>query len=206
MKRKDIIIIIAISIILSLGMIIFHSTKSSDILLDKSENTKISEKIKAEDNDAVIEQDSAAVKNEKVVVYISGEVVNPQVVEMKDGDRLIDAVEKCGGMTENADKNAVNLALLLKDEDHYVIPKIGENLQLNTSSNNKSSQNNNLVNINTADKTTLISLPSIGEKTAEKIIQYRETNGNFKSIDDIKNINGIGEKKFEQIKDLITVK
>ena len=206
MKRKDIIIIITISIILSLGMIIFHSTKSSDILLDKNENTKISEKIKAEDNDAVIEQDSATVKNEKVVVYISGEVVNPQVVEMKDGDRLIDAVEKCGGMTENADKNAVNLALLLKDEDHYVIPKIGENLQLNTSSNNKSSQNNNLVNINTADKTILISLPSIGEKTAEKIIQYRETNGNFKSIDDIKNINGIGEKKFEQIKDLITVK
>ncbi|EHL13074.1 hypothetical protein HMPREF9629_00374 [Peptoanaerobacter stomatis] len=206
MKRKDIIIIITISIILSLGMIIFHSTKSSDILLDKSENTKISEKIKAEDNDAVIEQDSAAVKNEKVVVYISGEVVNPQVIEMKDGDRLIDAVEKCGGMTENADKNAVNLALLLKDEDHYVIPKIGENLQLNTSSNNKSLQNNNLVNINTADKTILISLPSIGEKTAEKIIQYRETNGNFKSIDDIKNINGIGEKKFEQIKDLITVK
>ncbi|EHL18213.1 comEA protein [Peptoanaerobacter stomatis] len=206
MKRKDIIIIITISIILSLGMIIFHSTKSSDILLDKSENTKISEKIKAEDNDAVIEQDSAAVKNEKVVVYISGEVVNPQVIEMKDGDRLIDAIEKCGGMTENADKNAVNLALLLKDEDHYVIPKIGENLQLNTSSNNKSLQNNNLVNINTADKTILISLPSIGEKTAEKIIQYRETNGNFKSIDDIKNINGIGEKKFEQIKDLITVK
>ncbi|MGP1411208.1 MAG: helix-hairpin-helix domain-containing protein [Peptoanaerobacter stomatis] len=206
MKRKDIIIIITISIILSLGMIIFHSTKSSDILLDKSENTKISEKIKAEDNDAVIEQDSAAVKNEKVVVYISGEVVNPQVIEMKDGDRLIDAVEKCGGMTEKADKNAVNLALLLKDEDHYVIPKIGENLQLNTSSNNKSLQNNNLVNINTADKTILISLPSIGEKTAEKIIQYRETNGNFKSIDDIKNINGIGEKKFEQIKDLITVK
>ena len=206
MKRKDIIIIITISIILSLGMIIFHSTKSSDILLDKNENTKISEKIKAEDNDAVIEQNSSAVKNEKVVVYISGEVVNPQVVEMKDGDRLIDAVEKCGGMTENADKNAVNLALLLKDEDHYVIPKIGENLQLNTSSNNKSSQNNNLVNINTADKTILISLPSIGEKTAEKIIQYRETNGNFKSIDDIKNINGIGEKKFEQIKDLITVK
>lgn len=206
MKRKDIIIIITISIILSLGMIIFHSTKSYNILLDKNENTKISEKIKAEDNDAVIEQDSAAVKNEKVVVYISGEVVNPQVIEMKDGDRLIDAVEKCGGMTENADKNAVNLALLLKDEDHYVIPKIGENLQLNTSSNNKSSQNNNLVNINTADKTTLISLPSIGEKTAEKIIQYRETNGNFKSIDDIKNINGIGEKKFEQIKDLITVK
>ncbi len=206
MKRKDIIIIITISIILSLGMIIFHSTKSYNILLDKNENTKISEKIKAEDNDAVIEQDSAAVKNEKVVVYISGEVVNPQVIEMKDGDRLIDAVEKCGGMTENADKNAVNLALLLKDEDHYVIPKIGENLQLNTSSNNKSLQNNNLVNINTADKTILISLPSIGEKTAEKIIQYRETNGNFKSIDDIKNINGIGEKKFEQIKDLITVK
>ncbi|WP_455088994.1 helix-hairpin-helix domain-containing protein [Peptoanaerobacter stomatis] len=206
MKRKDIIIIITISIILSLGMIIFHSTKSSDILLDKNENTKISEKIKADDNDAVIEQDSAAVKNEKVVVYISGEVVNPQVIEMKDGDRLIDAVEKCGGMTEKADKNAVNLALLLKDEDHYVIPKIGENLQLNTSSNNKSLQNNNLVNINTADKTILISLPSIGEKTAEKIIQYRETNGNFKSIDDIKNINGIGEKKFEQIKDLITVK
>lgn len=206
MKRKDIIIIIAISIILSLGMIIFHSTKSSNILLDKSENIEIAEKIEEDDNDAVIEQNSAVVKNEKVVVYISGEVVNPQVVEMKDGDRLIDAVEKCGGMTENADKNAVNLALLLKDEDHYVIPKIGENLQLNTSSNNKSSQNNNLVNINTADKTTLISLPSIGEKTAEKIIQYRETNGNFKSIDDIKNINGIGEKKFEQIKDLITVK
>lgn len=211
MKKKDVILIIIISVILSLAMIFFNIKRENNIIIDKTQDEEIQNNSQnpVKENDSIIinnDSNSENVTNQKVVVYISGEVKNPQVVEMKTGDRLIDAIEKCGGMTDDADKNAVNLALLLKDEDHYVVPKKGETI-INSSNNAISSNPNssNLVNINTADKSQLSTLPSIGEKTAEKIIQYRESNGKFKKIDDIKNVTGIGDKKFEQIKDMITI-
>lgn len=208
MKKKDMVLIAIISVILSGFMIFFNSNKQDNVILDKTQ--EISSKDDEKKNDTIIvtqDENSNDVTNKKVVVYISGEVKNPQVVEMKIGDRLIDAIEKCGGMTQEADKDMVNLALLLKDEDHYVVPKKGEAVQtVHTDTKyNINSKNSGLVNINTADKTLLTTLPSIGEKTAERIIQYRETNGKFQSIEDIKNVNGIGDKKFEQIKDLITI-
>jgi competence protein ComEA len=113
--------------------------------------------------------------------------------------------------TESADLNKINLAMKLKDESHYIIPKLGENNESYSNnifeSNTQSSTNiqSNLININNANAAQLDTLPGIGEATANKIINHREENGLFKSIEEIKKVNGIGDKKYEEIKSLISI-
>lgn len=162
------------------------------------------------------------VKNSgKITIYVSGEVNSPGVVELDSNDRLIDGVKLCEGLTKEADMNNINLAMKIQDEGHYVIPKIGENTQVNAQDNINVSQNtdtnpnanqgmdnntdNSKVNINSADITQLDSLPGVGEVTAQKIIDYREKNTKFKSIEEIKNVKGIGENKFNDLKDYISI-
>lgn len=162
------------------------------------------------------------VKNSgKITIYVSGEVNSPGVVELDSNDRLIDGVKLCEGLTKEADMNNINLAMKIQDEGHYVIPKIGENTQVNSQDNINVSQNtdtnpnanqsvnnntdNSKVNINSADITQLDSLPGVGEVTAQKIIDYREKNTKFKSIEEIKNVKGIGENKFNDLKDYISI-
>jgi len=242
MKKKEIIISVAIAFVLSLIMFFVTQSKGSgNMIVDKSsknkalksQNTeniqdkKLEKSVNEDEKDQIDVKESTDNSGEKkiesseIAVYISGEVKSPQVVKMKTGDRLVDAVEKCGGMTKDADLNAVNLALLLKDEAHYIIPKIGDtNISTQSSANastsgektvnqssgnNTSNSSNTKVNINTADKTALMSLPSIGEKTAQKIIDYRENVGKFNTKEDLKNVSGIGDKKYSKLEELITV-
>lgn len=144
----------------------------------------------------------------EVVVYISGAVKNPGVLTMTSEDRLADAIEMIGGTVDGADMNAVNLAEKLADGKHYIIPKIGENVA--PSGNNQVSISNSKgsdgkININTATAEELDKLPGVGESTAQKIISYREESGGFKSIEELKNVNGIGDKKFEDMKDSVTI-
>ncbi|MBM7582663.1 competence protein ComEA [Caldicoprobacter guelmensis] len=147
----------------------------------------------------------------KIKVYIVGAVRYPGVIEVEEGSRLIDVLELAGGATEEADLERVNLALKVQDEGMYKIPKKGEELMVpdpnvsNTTSGIASGKGQQKVNINTADEAMLDTLPGIGPSKAKRIIEYREQNGPFKSIEEIKNVSGIGEKTFEQIKDLITV-
>lgn len=162
-------------------------------------------------------------ENSEIVVFISGEVSTCGVVKMKFNSRLIDAVEKLGGLTQNADMNRVNLAIKLEDGAHYIIPSvynnesqvIGNEVDSNdieecvkqdsydssSSIQNKSSK----IDINKASSSELKSLTGIGDVTASKIIEYRSQNGKFKTIDDIRMVKGIGEKKFESIKNDIKV-
>lgn len=141
-----------------------------------------------------------------ITIHISGEVNNPGIVNIEADKRLSDAVDKLGGVTENADLNNINLAMKIEDAKHYIIPKIGEEIKNNESINNENNNSNsNKVNINNATIEDLDKLPGIGEATANKIINYREENGDFKSIEELKNVNGIGSKKYEQIKDEITL-
>ena len=149
--------------------------------------------------------------NNTITVFVSGEINNPGVVTIESEKRLSDVVEILGGTTENADLNKVNLAMKLEDESHYIIPKIGENVEVHSNYTSVDSneiiqdEKSNLVNINKATIQELDILPGIGEAIANKIINYREENGQFKSIDEIKNVNGIGDKKYEEIKSLISV-
>lgn len=150
----------------------------------------------------------------KISIYISGAVNSPGVVELKSNERLMEGVKLCDGLTDEADTNRINLAMKVKDEGHYIIPKEGEEIALNDSNENVENNNNDnnsgegeskKININNASKEELDSLPGVGEVTAQKIIDYREENKEFKSIDEIKNVKGIGENKFNDLKDYICI-
>ena len=155
----------------------------------------------AEDDTPPLEPPKPPVK--KISVYVSGQVQNISVVELEDNGELkfIDAVNKAGGLTSLADSDAVNMANPLTDGQHIHIPT--KEIFLQQQSNSASS--GDLVNINTADADKLATLKGIGPALAQRIIEYREQNGAFKTVDEIKNVRGIGDKKFAAFKDKITV-
>lgn len=149
-------------------------------------------------------------KKEDMKVHITGEINNPGVYQIKQGDRLVDLVEKAGGLTQKADESKINLAMRLDDEMKIIIPNVDDNSSNketfdNVVINAYSDNDTGKVNINTADITKLQTLPNIGEKRAKAIIDYRQ-NTKFEKIEDIKNVTGIGDKYFEALKDQITVK
>ena len=175
----------------------------------KENNDKIDEKKEKVEN---IREESK-ISNKEITVFVSGEVNKPGVVTLKEGERLAVAVEKLGGTTKKADLNNINLAMKVKDEEHYIIPKYGdikreknnkeESITEKDNSNDK--EESQKININTASIEELDKLPGVGEATANKIVNHRKENGDFKNIEEIKNVNGIGDKKFENMKDLICV-
>lgn len=146
---------------------------------------------------------------EKIYVQISGEIKYPGVYEMENGDRVFQLVEKAGGLTENADINSINLSKKLIDGERVIIFAKNitneNNTTISQSGTTSTQRKSNLININTASKSELESLPGIGPTLAQRIIDYREINGYFQTIEDIKKVSGIGDKKFEAIKNLITV-
>lgn len=144
--------------------------------------------------------------DDRIGVYISGEVKNTGVYYLKKDSRITDLINICGGLTEEADVSKINPAQKLNDSDKIIIPKKEENLNnIETEDENKGVDNvQDKININTATKDELTSLNGIGEATANKIINYRNKN-KFKEIEDIMNVPGIGEAKFNNIKDYICV-
>ncbi len=139
-----------------------------------------------------------------VVVYICGAVVSPGVYELPPGSRIVDAVDLAGGLCENAEENYVNLAEIPADGQKIFIPTFEEAQDLKQLSQENSASHGK-VNINTADKALLCSLPGIGDTRAADIIAYRQKHGGFKAIEDIMQVSGIKEGSFQKIKDLITV-
>ena len=170
--------------------------------------------------------------NEKIIVHVSGAVNNEGIVELETNSRIANAIEKAGGVKENADMTNINLAYPLEDGMKIYIPTIEETQNKNSNdnkiiencvtsssggintkedsnleqNNNTSSITNKKVNINTASTEELDTLPGIGPSIASKIVEYREQNGKFNSIEEIKEVSGIGDAKYENIKDLISIK
>lgn len=154
-----------------------------------------------------------------IIIHIAGEVNNPGVVRMEEGKRIGDAIELAGGLTEYADITEINLAYVLEDGMKIKIPNLNdkdkenEEYIISDNGNDSRSENSNIrkdkgnmININKATQTELETLQGIGPSLATRIIEYREENGKFNSIEDIKNVSGIGENKYEAIKDSISVK
>ena len=221
------ICIIIVLVVLG-GVIIFFNT---DLEIDdniqvvsKSENEKIDtassinqeyeedrNKEYEKEINKQLEQEKRDNSKKSITIFISGEVKEQGVVTIESDKRLADAVNVLGGFTDEADLNKVNLAMKIEDEKHYIIPKQGEDLielneEENLGDNNGILQTeNNKVNLNTATLNELDTLPGVGEATATKIINYREEKGKFNTIEEIKNVNGIGDKKYENIKDMISV-
>ena len=168
------------------------------------------------------------IKEEKIFVDVKGAVKKPGVYEMNSSDHVIDAIKMAGGLKSNASTNNINLSKLVSNEMViYVftkneittkavnnVPCKCETITVNNCTDNnativnKESTDNNTsdkVNINKASKEELMKIKGLGESKAYAIITYRETNGNFKTIEDIKNVSGIGEALFDKIKDFITI-
>lgn len=149
----------------------------------------------------------------ELTIYVTGAVNKPGLVKVAEGARAADAINACGGLLPIADSEKINLAQNLKDGQQLKVPeKDRSNLKVDPSKidQSKADLSNNggsgeLVNINTADEKALDTLPGIGPAMAKRIIEYRETEGAFQSIEDIKKIRGIGEAKFAKLKDKICI-
>ena len=218
-KKLIILIILIIGIIIALIIYITSQNNNNEISLDSlvSGNENIAENINNEINNQSGNQLVNEIdKTEEIIIHIVGEVKKQGVVHLKQGDRIIDAIEKAGGETKNADLSQINLAYKLEDGqkiyipnknekiDEYITTSNGNNI-MNENNNETKERKENKVNINTANQSELDSLPGIGPSIAQRIIEYREENGNFKRIEDLQNVKGIGDAKFSDIKDNVTV-
>lgn len=193
--KKQIIIVVIASILI--GYYLFSNQKQNVVTENLTDftlqNTVQNEVINPEEN---IE--------ETILVHVAGQVANPGVVELKQGDRIQNAIEKAGGILETANLSNINLASFVEDGMKIYIPSVTENNEINISSQEEAVLNSK-ININTANQTQLEELEGIGEITASRIIEYRKQNGKFKTIEDLKNVKGIGDAKFDKIKDDIEV-
>ena len=139
-----------------------------------------------------------------IFVDIKGAVKNPGVYQMKVGDRVKDAIDAAGGLTEEADSQKVNLAKRLEDQMAIVVPKVGEEAEeIPAGETRKEATKEGKVNINTATVEELKTLKGVGEKKAEAIIEYRKKNGSFQTKEDLMKVRGIGKKLFESFQERI---
>lgn len=157
-------------------------------------------------------QESAASSVEEatpaeICVHVSGCVAEPGVRYLSEGARVAEAVEAAGGLSANADGDAVNLARVLVDGEQVYVPSVEEAAAAAPAGGGSggAAAATGRVNINTADAALLQTLDGVGEATALKIVKDREANGPFQTIEDLKRVSGIGDKKFEGLKDSICV-
>lgn len=144
-----------------------------------------------------------------IYVYVCGSVVSPGVYKCSKDDRIYTLIDMAGGFSEDANRNYLNLVEKVVDGQKVYVPSITESdsgMQADASNSGVQNDSGNvLVNINTATKEQLVTLPGIGDGRAKDIIEYREKNGRFKSIEDIKNVSGIKDALFEKLKDSICI-
>ena len=153
----------------------------------------------------LVEKTEVSTTQETVIfVDIKGEVKKPGVYQMKAGDRVKDALDAAGGLTEEADSQKVNLAKRLEDQMVIVVPKVGEEAEeIPAGATSKEEAKEGKVNINTATVEELKTLKGVGEKKAEAIIEYRKKNGSFQTKEDLMKVRGIGKKLFESFQERI---
>lgn len=202
LKEKKVIIFIVLIAIILIGKNIYDSTQKYDNSVN--ENQVIVNETKEEKGD-----------DEMIAVHITGAIKKDGVVRVKENSRIEDVIEKAGGLSEDADITNVNLAFVVEDGVKIRIPSINDEKEVEIVTENSGNgvevsdmqeeSSNGLININKATETELETLNGIGPSLALKIIEYREKNGKFKTVDDIKNVPGIGENKFNNIKDYIDV-
>lgn len=193
---------------------------SKNTVVSSSAVSGIASEISREEANEESETNANSAPNETWYVDIKGAIKVPQVVPVTPGMRVHDVVEMAGGVTGEADQSQVNLAQLVTDQMVIYVPKDGEEVSPSTEAlvadskvtesavseiSGDATSGGDLVNINTADTTMLQTLSGIGEKRAADIINYRETNGLFETVDDLDQVSGIGEKTMEKLRHLITV-
>ena len=160
----------------------------------------VSEKeVTKEEKEELVEQDL-------ITVDVKGAVKSPGIYDLPVGSRVNDAVQKAGGLTEQADSKSINLAQKVSDEALVYVPTKGEEANQQTNSGvSSSTSKDKKVNLNKASMEELKQVKGLGGKRAQDIIDHREANGKFKSVDELKKVSGIGAKTIEKLKDYVTV-
>lgn len=221
-----IIISVIIFMVLNIGKVKEFEEKETTGNIEKN-ITVSGENIGNKENEVNEEDKKENISSETgIFVHIDGYVNNPGVYQIKENERINVLIEKAGGLKNGYSIKNINLAAKLSDGDKVYIPSVEEektlgnqnqnnNISINTvgkhtnngnnSNNNVSITKNNKININTANVSELKQIIGIGESTANKIIDYRQNVGKFKKIEDIKEVKGIGESKFESLKNKITI-
>ena len=165
-----------------------------------SKESSSEKEIKKEEKEEPLEQD-------QITVDVKGAVKSPGIYDLPVGSRVHDAVQKAGGLTEEADSKSLNLAQKVSDEALVYVPSKGEEAasQQAASGTSPSTSKEKKVNLNKASLEELKQVKGLGGKRAQDIIDHRETNGKFKSVDELKKVSGIGAKTIEKLKDYVTV-
>ena len=165
-----------------------------------SKDSSSDKEVKKEEKDESPEQDL-------ITVDVKGAVKSPGIYDLPVGSRVHDAVQKAGGLTEDADSKSLNLAQKVSDEALVYVPTKGEEAvsQQTASGTTASTSKDKKVNLNKASLEELKKVKGLGGKRAQDIIDHRETNGKFKSVDELKKVSGIGAKTIEKLKDYVTV-
>lgn len=192
------------------------NNNNNDITIDISKQNNTEKQILEKEtqtqqtNTSEIVKESELATVNQIYVHICGSVNNSGVYMCDSNSRLFEVIELAGGFTQEADETYLNLVEKISDGQRIYVPSKEEvltgNIENISQVNNNQAQSNiatSLININTASKEQLMTLPGIGEAKALDIISYRSTNGNFKNTEDIKNISGIKESAYSKIKDLI---
>lgn len=190
LSRIKLVVILLMSIIITAGSFYVYGEKTA--VPDSVTLTK------------TVEAPKTIEKSNEDVVYISGAVCKPGVVKLPAGSRVENALEMVGGLSAEADTVKINLAEKVKDGMHIHVPSNIPSRQGEAVSG-LAAKHDGKININYADVEELDKLPGIGPMMAARIVEYRKANGNFISIEDIKNVKGIGEAKFQKLKDKITI-
>ena len=203
-KQKIIIGIAALVVIAGIGIYLF---------------VKNSQYEEFDMNEVLVNAEEKEYKGDTIIVHITGEVKEPGIIELPSEARIADAIEATGGVTEGADLDEVNLAFVLSDGQKVYIPNknekelCGEKVYITVGSGNNIIVQDKVeegkkqkVNINEAKQEDFEQLPGIGPSIAQRIVEYRDQNGKFTSIDELQEVKGIGEAKFENIKEYVTIK
>ena len=227
-NKKQKIVMGIIGAIIIMAFLYYIYAKEDDSIISTEENITENVVEKSEESEKTTNEET-----NKIVVHVSGAVNQEGIVELQENSRISDAINVAGGLKENADTKHINLAFKLEDGMKIYIPTIEETKEQNTQIQNQNridetskyvtsssgvvqeeqtnaqqseQKKNEKININIATQTELETLPGIGPATSLKIINYREENGKFETIEEIKEVSGIGDAKYENIKDLICVK
>lgn len=161
--------------------------------------------IETSSSPTAIEEEAAQPEATTILVDVKGAVVREGLYELPVGSRVNDAIKAAGGLLETAEKTSVNLAQKLADEAVVYVASQGETVPGAVAGSAVTGNASGKVNLNTADLSQLQTISGIGAKRAQDIIDYRETSGGFRSVDDLKNVSGIGDKTLEKIREEVTV-